>query len=307
MDGILLVIKPPDMTSFDVVSYLRGLLKIKKIGHAGTLDPAACGLLPVCIGKATKSIDWFQDFDKSYRTEMVLGLTTDTQDAEGKTINEVKVEVDDTTIVNTINTFVGEYAQIPPMYSAIRIKGQRLYDLARQGIEVERNPRDVYISKIDTLEIKKNKDITSVRFDADCSKGTYIRTLCHDIGQKLGCGAHMSFLVRTRVGDFSITDGVTLEEVKKRQEEGALSSILKSVDLLFLNYKRVVIDRDMTKKFLNGAFVSLEEHNLLEVGKTARVYFEDGTFIGLGKVSCDGDRKKIKASKLFISNNFLVY
>ncbi len=307
MDGILLVIKPPDMTSFDVVSYLRGLLKIKKIGHAGTLDPAACGLLPVCIGKATKSIDWFQDFDKSYRTEMVLGLTTDTQDAEGKTINEVKVEVDDTTIVNTINTFVGEYAQIPPMYSAIRIKGQRLYDLARQGIEVERNPRDVYISKIDTLEIKKNKDITSVRFDADCSKGTYIRTLCHDIGQKLGCGAHMSFLVRTRVGDFSITDGVTLEEVKKRQEEGALSSILKSVDLLFLNYKRVVIDRDMTKKFLNGAFVSLQEHNLLEVGKTARVYFEDGTFIGLGKVSCDGDRKKIKASKLFISNNFLVY
>lgn len=307
MDGILLVIKPPDMTSFDVVSYLRGLLKIKKIGHAGTLDPAACGLLPVCIGKATKSIDWFQDFDKSYRTEMVLGLTTDTQDAEGKTINEVKVEVDDTTIVNTINTFVGEYAQIPPMYSAIRIKGQRLYDLARQGIEVERNPRDVYISKIDTLEIKKNKDITSVRFDADCSKGTYIRTLCHDIGQKLGCGAHMSFLVRTRVGDFSITDGVTLEEVKKRQEEGALSSILKSVDLLFLNYKRVVIDRDMTIKFLNGAFVSLEEHNLLEVGKTARVYFEDGTFIGLGKVSCDGDRKKIKASKLFISNNFLVY
>lgn len=307
MDGILLVIKPPDMTSFDVVSYLRGLLKIKKIGHAGTLDPAACGLLPVCIGKATKSIDWFQDFDKSYRTEMVLGLTTDTQDAEGKTINEVKVEVDDTTIVNTINTFVGEYAQIPPMYSAIRIKGQRLYDLARQGIEVERNPRDVYISKIDTLEIKKNKDITSVRFDADCSKGTYIRTLCHDIGQKLGCGAHMSFLVRTRVGDFSITDGVTLEEVKKRQEEGALSSILKSVDLLFLNYKRVVIDRDMTIKFLNGAFVSLEEHNLLEVDKTARVYFEDGTFIGLGKVSCDGDRKKIKASKLFISNNFLVY
>ncbi|HZK26861.1 MAG TPA: tRNA pseudouridine(55) synthase TruB [Thermoclostridium sp.] len=307
MDGILLVIKPPDMTSFDVVSYLRGLLKIKKIGHAGTLDPAACGLLPVCIGKATKSIDWFQDFDKSYRTEMVLGLTTDTQDAEGKTINEVKVEVDDTTIVNTINTFVGEYAQIPPMYSAIRIKGQRLYDLARQGIEVERNPRDVYISKIDTLEIKKNKDITSVRFDADCSKGTYIRTLCHDIGQKLGCGAHMSFLVRTRVGDFSITDGVTLEEVKKRQEEGALSSILKSVDLLFLNYKRVVIDRDMTKKFLNGAFVSLEEHNLLEVDKTARVYFEDGTFIGLGKVFCDGDRKKIRASKLFISNNFLVY
>lgn len=307
MDGILLVIKPSDMTSFDVVSYLRGIFKIKKIGHAGTLDPAACGLLPICLGKATKAIDWFQDFDKSYRAEMVLGLITDTQDAEGNIIEENEVYVDRTTVVNTINAFVGEYAQVPPMYSAIKIKGRKLYELARQGIEVERKVRNVYISKIDALEIKENSDKTTVRFDVDCSKGTYIRTLCHDIGQKLGCGAHMSFLVRTRVGQFSLADGITLEDIKKHQEEGTLASILKPIDLLFQNYEKVIIDRALMKRFLNGAYVFLNKYDFSQMEKTVRVYSENDIFLGLGKVFVDGERKKMKVEKLFVSNDFIIH
>lgn len=307
MDGILLVIKPSDMTSFDVVSYLRGIFKIKKIGHAGTLDPAACGLLPICLGKATKAIDWFQDFDKSYRAEMVLGLITDTQDAEGNIIEENEVYVDRTTVVNTINAFVGEYAQVPPMYSAIKIKGRKLYELARQGIEVERKARNVYISKIDALEIKENSDKTTVRFDVDCSKGTYIRTLCHDIGQKLGCGAHMSFLVRTRVGQFSLADGITLEDIKKHQEEETLASILKPIDLLFQNYEKVIIDRALMKRFLNGAYVFLNKYDFSQMEKTVRVYSENDIFLGLGKVFVDGERKKMKVEKLFVSNDFIIH
>lgn len=306
MDGLLLVIKPPGMTSFGVVAYLRGVFKIKKIGHAGTLDPAAGGLLPVCIGKATKSIDWFQNFHKSYRAEMVLGVVTDTQDAEGNIIEENEVTVDNSAILDTLNSFIGEYAQIPPMHSAIKVNGQKLYKLARQGIEVQRKARVVEISNISGVEIKQDSNNnTIVRFSVDCSKGTYIRTLCHDIGRRLGYGAHMSFLIRTRVGPFSLTDGITLEEIKKQKEEGTLSSILRPVDILFQNYEALYISEKSLKKFLNGAFVELCKSSF-RVPETVRVYSNNGFFIGLGKVFTKGDRKVLKAEKLFVSNNFVI-
>lgn len=299
MNGILLVIKPPGMTSFDVVAYLRKILKIKKIGHAGTLDPAAGGLLPVCLGKATRAIDWFLDFDKAYRAEMVLGVVTDTQDAEGRIVEKNAVTAEEEAIIDTINSFVGKYGQIPPMYSAIKVNGQKLYNLARQGIEVQREPRMVEIFKINVIEIKQENSSTIVRFDVDCSKGTYIRTLCHDIGQKLGCGAHMSFLVRTRVGPFSLAEGVTVEEISKHKEEGTLPSVIKPVDILFGKYKSVVIGEKFLNRFLNGAFVTLHDYESFETDELVRVYSGSGLFIGLGRIVAE--KKALRAEKIFLS------
>lgn len=303
MNGILLIIKPPGMTSFDVVAYLRGIFKTKKIGHAGTLDPATGGLLPVCIGKATKAIEWFSDFDKSYRAEMVLGVVTDTQDAEGNIIERNEVTADENTILGTINSFVGKYNQIPPMYSAIKVGGQKLYDLARQGIEVQRSARQVEISRISVSEIKQENNTTIVRFDVVCSKGTYVRTLCHDIGQRLGCGAHMSFLIRTRVGPFSLTEGITLEEVKKCHDEGTLPSVLKPVDILFQEYKPLTVGEKAMGRFMNGAVVKLHGNRRFEANETVRVYSVDGLFAGLGKIITDGEGQLLRADKIFAAND----
>lgn len=306
MNGLILVIKPPGMTSFDVVAYLRGILKVKKIGHAGTLDPAAGGLLPICLGKATKAIEWFMDFDKSYRAEMVLGVVTDTQDAEGNIIEKNQVTVDINTIKETVNSFVGKYEQTPPMFSAVKINGKRLYDLARQGKEVQRKARQVEIFNIAGVNVKQDYESTIVRFDVDCSKGTYIRTLCHDIGQRIGCGAHMSFLVRTRVGPFSLSDALTLEDIKKHQQQETLLSVMKPVDILFQNYKSMVIGERCLNKFLNGAYITLCDYKLYEINETVRVYSSNGLFLGLGRVLAKDEKKVLKAEKLFISNNSVV-
>lgn len=306
MNGLILVIKPPGMTSFDVVAYLRGILKVKKIGHAGTLDPAAGGLLPICLGKATKAIEWFMDFDKSYRAEMVLGVVTDTQDAEGNIIEKNQVTVDINTIKETVNSFVGKYEQTPPMFSAVKINGKRLYDLARQGKEVQRKARQVEIFNIAGVNVKQDYESTIVRFDVDCSKGTYIRTLCHDIGQRIGCGAHMSFLVRTRVGPFSLSDALTLEDIKKHQQQETLLSVMKPVDILFQNYKSMVIGERCLNKFLNGAYITLCDYKLYEINETVRVYSSNGIFLGLGRVLAKDEKKVLKAEKLFISNNSVV-
>jgi len=303
MDGILLVIKPPGMTSFDVVAYLRSVLKVRKIGHAGTLDPAAGGLLPVCLGKATKAIDWFASFDKSYRAEMVLGIVTDTQDAEGRILEKNDVLVDEEAIIDAINSFTGKYEQVPPMYSAIKVNGRKLYDLARQGIEVQREPRTVEISKVKVAEIKQESGNTIVRFDVDCSKGTYIRTLCHDIGQKLGCGGHMSFLIRTRVGPFSLTEGVTLEEINRHCEEGTIHSVIGSVDKLFQGYKTVNIDGKVLNGFLNGAFVRVKDEDMFDINDTVRVYSSSGCFLGLGRILYKAGKKALRAEKIFVSEN----
>lgn len=298
MNGILLVLKPPGMTSFDVVSWLRGVFGVKRIGHAGTLDPAAVGLLPVCIGKAAKTIDWFQDFDKAYRAEMVLGISTNTQDGEGEILRQEAVNLKEGALQAALSAFVGEYEQLPPMFSAVKINGKRLYELARRGEEIQRKRRKVAITRLELLSAQMNMEHPLVRFDVTCSKGTYIRTLCADIGEKLGCGAYMSFLVRTRVGPFLLENAHTLEQIKECREEGKLATLLLPSDLVFFRYPEIILDDVMLSRFLNGAEIGAEAFQPSE--EIVRVYEKTNSFIGLGKIFFRNDQKILRAYRLFI-------
>ncbi len=279
MDGILNVLKPPGMTSFDIVAYLRSLLKEKKIGHTGTLDPGAVGVLPVCIGKATKTIEYLTDKDKVYRAELTLGVSTDTQDNYGNVLKVCEVNFTKEQICNAIKSFVGRYSQIPPMYSAIKVEGKKLYELAREGITIERKPRDVTIHSINILDIRDNKAV----FDVECSKGTYIRTLCSDIGDKLGCGGHMSFLVRTKAGNFELSDSLTLEEIYEHSRDNSISGRLSSIEDTFKDYDRVYLNSYETKKIINGAYVELKD-SALKKGTILRTYDDNVRFVGLSEV-----------------------
>jgi len=213
MNGIINVYKEKGFTSHDVVAKLRGILHMKKIGHTGTLDPDAVGVLPVCLGKGTGLVSMITDWTKTYEAVMLLGTTTDTQDTSGNVLTKSVVDVDERTVIEVCSQFEGEYEQIPPMYSALKVNGKKLYELARAGIEVERKPRRVVINSLRVNDINLEDDIKTVTITVDCSKGTYIRTLCDDIGKKLGCGACMMSLKRTRVGDFIIDDTLTLNQI----------------------------------------------------------------------------------------------
>jgi len=297
MNGILNVLKPPGMTSFDVVAYLRGILKIKKIGHTGTLDPGAAGVLPVCTGKATKAIEYLSDKDKVYRAELLLGVSTDTQDSYGEVIieQEVKASVED--IEKVIKSFEGDYSQLPPMYSAVKMNGKKLYELARSGIEVERTPRKVKIHFINILSIRGNR----VVFDVGCSKGTYIRTLCSDVGDKLGCGGHMGFLVRLKSGSFDIKNALTLEEIKETAEKGNPEEILTSIDKVFSDYDKIYLNEKDKKRFLNGGFVTLGKYGKFALTQKVRVYDKDGAFLALGEAVLNkSEELSLKIDKLFV-------
>ena len=222
MDGVLNIYKEAGWTSFDVVAKMRGILKIKKIGHTGTLDPAATGVLPVCIGKGTKKVESFMADDKVYRAVMLLGVTTDSQDMTGEILTRSEVNHTEQDVREAIKSFIGGYDQIPPMYSAKKVGGRKLVDMARKGIEVERKPRFVNIMDIGIDDMS----LPRVTMTVTCSKGTYIRTLCHDIGQKLGCGAAMESLIRTRVGRFKIEDAVTLDDLQKLADEDRLEEVV---------------------------------------------------------------------------------
>ena len=222
MDGVINIYKEAGWTSFDVVAKMRGILKIKKIGHTGTLDPAATGVLPVCVGKGTKKVESFMADDKVYRAVMLLGVTTDSQDMTGEILTRSEVNSSEAEVAEAVKSFIGGYDQLPPMYSAKKVNGKKLVDLARKGVEVERKPRFVNIMDID---IEKT-ELPRVTMTVTCSKGTYIRTLCHDIGQKLGCGAAMESLIRTRVGRFKIEDAITLEQLEKFRDEDRLEEVV---------------------------------------------------------------------------------
>lgn len=228
MDGILNILKPPGMTSHDVVAWARRLLKTRQIGHTGTLDPAAAGVLPLCAGLATRIVPYLLDADKSYRAEMILGVSTDTQDAAGRTIAiETDFAIPPARLGDAMARFVGRIQQVPPMASAVRYKGERLYEMARRGEEVERPPRTVTVHRLAVRRVTPDDPYalgfgTRVLFDVDCSKGTYVRTLVHDLGRHLGCGAHLAFLLRTRVGAFSLEDSLTLEEAAEAAAAGGL-------------------------------------------------------------------------------------
>lgn len=253
IDGILNVYKEQDYTSFDVVAKLRGILKQKKIGHTGTLDPMAEGVLLVCLGKATKLVDLLTEGDKCYRATMKPGYETDTEDVTGETTAEgdaaVLAQLTQADVERAILSFVGKYDQIPPMYSAIKKDGKKLYEYARAGIEVKREPRPVEIYAIQ--DITKEADDT-YSFDVYCSKGTYIRSLCRDIGRKLSCLAVLSGLLRKEVHGFSVTDALTLQEIEVRQADGTLQDAILPVDALLKQYPAYEITEQAENYLRNG-------------------------------------------------------
>jgi tRNA pseudouridine55 synthase len=229
INGIINVYKERGYTSHDVVAKLRGILKQKKIGHTGTLDPEAQGVLPVCLGTATKVCDLLTDKSKEYRAVLRLGIVTDTQDMTGTVLQEAQVLCTEEQVRSCIAGFVGTQEQIPPMYSALKVDGKKLYELARQGIEVERKARTITIDAIRIEEIR----LPEVEITVNCSKGTYIRTLCHDIGAALGCGGCMQSLLRTKVGPFALEDSVTLDEIVRCRDEGRLDQVVHATDSVF--------------------------------------------------------------------------
>ena len=276
MTGILILDKPADWTSHDAIGKLRGVFKQKRIGHGGTLDPMATGILPIFLGRATRAVSMCETMAKEYLAEIRLGVVTDTQDITGKILSENHADIGQSEFADTLAFFTGSQAQLPPMYSAIKIGGKKLYELARKGIEVERPPRDITIYSIDIIA----KTEAGYLFRVVCSKGTYIRTLCHDIGARLGCGGTLSSLRRTRVGAFSIDDAVTMDEVLDAASRGDPTSYLRPVDSLFSNYPSLVVTGGDEDRCRNGSECRLAQAN----DGRYRVYNAQNEFLLIGMV-----------------------
>ena len=279
--GVINVYKEQGYTSHDVVAKLRGIVGQKKIGHTGTLDPDAVGVLPVCLGRATKLCDMLTDKDKIYEAVMLLGVETDTQDTTGQTVEERDISgLTEEAVKDAVAFFEGDYDQIPPMYSALKVNGKKLYELAREGKTVERKARKVHIYKIEIQSI----DLPRVTMTVHCSKGTYIRTLCHDIGQSLGCGACMEKLTRTKVSQFAISDSLTLKQIEICKEEGRLSEIVVPIDEMFAAYDSIVVSGEAARLAYNGNLIkecdAQKEKNILDEAYV-RVYDDTGKFIGV--------------------------
>ncbi|MBO5146759.1 MAG: tRNA pseudouridine(55) synthase TruB [Lachnospiraceae bacterium] len=279
INGIMNIYKEAGFTSHDVVAKLRGIVKQKKIGHTGTLDPDAVGVLPVCFGNATKLCDLMTDKTKEYEALMRLGVTTDTQDMSGRILTQHEVHAGEAEAEAAIMHFVGGYEQIPPMYSALKVNGKKLYELAREGREVERQPRHVDISFIRIVDIA----LPEVRFVVGCSKGTYIRTLCADIGERLGCGAAMAALKRTRVGGFRIEDAIPLSKVEELAAAGELEHYLTAPDSIFMEYEGASVKPEAESALLNGnklyiRQLDFDNNTFFKDGEMLRVYNGKGEF-----------------------------
>lgn len=272
MNGIVIVDKPQDWTSQDVTARLRRVFGTRRIGHGGTLDPMATGVLPVFVGRATRAVEFFEHAEKVYETELRLGVTTDTEDLTGTVLSQSPVSVTREQLEQILEDFRGEISQIPPMYSALKINGQKLCDLARKGREVERQPRKITIYELTLLEWKGE----TLRLRIRCSKGTYIRTLCKDIGQALGCGGCMAALRRIAAGDYTIDQAVPLEELLASENPGAY---LLPVDSLFRHYPSVTLTANQEKRCRNGNAFSLNRED-----GTYRAYSASGEFLMLARV-----------------------
>lgn len=282
-NGIIIIDKPADWTSMDVCAKLRGILKTKKVGHAGTLDPMATGVLPVFVGQATRGVSFAESGEKEYIATLRLGLVTDTQDTSGRTLEERPVTVSAAEVAAALPAFTGDIEQIPPMYSAIKINGQKLYNLARQGREVERKPRAVTIYALELLEQLSDADLT---LRVRCSKGTYVRTLCHDIGQALGCGGCMASLRRTMAAGYTLAESHTIDEVQAQGE-----ALLRPVDTLFRQYPEYRITHPRVEQLCrNGSAFTVKAP--LENG-TYRVYGMEGDFLCLSRLE-NGQMTSIK-------------
>jgi len=304
MNGVINVYKEAGFTSHDVVAKLRGIVKQKKIGHTGTLDPDAEGVLPVCLGNATKLCGLLTEKEKMYRAVLLLGQTTDTQDTSGKVLTEAAVTASEAEVREAILSFLGDYDQIPPMYSALKVNGKKLYELAREGKEVERQARRVRILEIEIQEIR----LPEVTFTVTCSSGTYIRTLCQDIGEKLGCGGCMKSLLRTQVDRFGLSESHKLSELEELMRGGRIEEVLLPVDQVFAACPAVRIRLKSDRLIQNGNPFTREdiaEHTGetpaegTELERTCvRVYNSRGDFMGLYRREQGG--KRYKPEKMFL-------
>lgn len=297
LNGIINVYKEAGFTSHDVVAKMRGICGQKKIGHTGTLDPAATGVLPVCLGSGTRLCDMLTEKDKEYVAVLLLGVTTDTQDTTGTVLSRKEVNASEEEVAEAVMSFVGDYDQVPPMYSALKVNGKKLYELARAGKEVEREARRVRIEEIETLHM----ELPRVTMRVVCSKGTYIRTLCADIGNKLGCGGTMESLQRTRVGIFKLEEALTLSQLQEKKEDGTLPSCVKPVDACFEHLTALRVCPQHQKLLDNGnplfADQMLERIRIGE-GEQVRVYSADGRFFGI-YVKEEDKSRRFKPVKMF--------
>lgn len=314
MDGIINVYKEKGYTSHDVVAKMRGILRMKKIGHTGTLDPEAEGVLPVCLGKGTKLCDMLTDKSKTYRAGLLLGRETDTQDTTGTVLREAFVDVTEEEVIQAVMGFLGHYDQIPPMYSALKVDGKKLYELARAGKEIERQARPVEI-----LDIRIEKiELPRVTMTVSCSKGTYIRTLCHDIGRKLGCGGCMESLLRTRVDRFLLEDSLKLAEIERLRDEGRIEDYVVPVDGIFQDLPAIHTMPEFDKLVHNGNWFLPEQAaegspssgaggRTMEADQEpaavprARVYDSQGQFIGVYQYR--EEKQRYQPQKIFLGGN----
>ncbi len=294
MDGILNIYKEKGFTSHDVVAVVRRTLHQKKVGHTGTLDPDAEGVLPVCLGKGTKLADYIMAEQKGYRAVLALGVTTTTEDASGEVLETKEVAFDEEKITEAVRSFVGNYMQTPPMYSAIKIQGKKLYELAREGKEIHREPRKITIYDI---KIRAFLPPNRVEIDVTCSKGTYIRTLCADIGKKLGCGGHMASLLRTASGDFKLENAITLEQLKVLAEENRMGEVLIPIDEVLKGYNKVKVAEKGTKLLHNGckiySYFFTKTECPLTLGEKVLGYDCQNNFIGIYEIMQDEEMDRL--------------
>mgnify|MGYP001127951554 FL=1 len=290
MNGIILIDKPQDWTSHDVVAKLRGILHERRIGHSGTLDPLATGLLVVFVGRATRAVEFAEADSKEYIAGLRLGLRTDTQDISGKVIAECSDLPDEGAVRRAVNSFIGDIEQIPPMYSAIKIGGKKLYELARKGQSVERAPRKITVSSIEIIGRESGDYLLKIA----CSKGTYVRTLCNDIGASLGCGACMSSLRRISAGAFSVESAHSIDEVENAANEGQLVDIMLPVDTLFSALPELKVPESTANRLKTGNIIKISAAD-----GDYRVYSDSGEFLLVGKV----ENGKLKTIKSFFEVN----
>jgi len=305
MNGILNIFKPKGISSYQVVKEVRSILNVPKAGHTGTLDPSASGVLLICLGQATKIAEFLVGMKKHYQGEMILGVSTDSQDSEGKIIGkkEVGTDIDEKRIRDIFQKYEGTISQIPPMFSAAHYKGKRLYHLARKGIEVKRSPKEVKIYQFNLINFDQRVN-PIVKFEVVCSKGTYVRTLCNDIGNELGCGAHLSNLVRKKVGNFSIEDSINLEEFREDKTLG--KKYLISIDSALEELDKITAKSEAIKTVLNGGVISSEQiveiPERLRTGKDkfVKMFNAKGNLLSIGTlIRDDGENITFKPVKVF--------
>ena len=302
MDGIFNIYKEKGFTSHDVVAIVRRTIHMKKVGHTGTLDPDAEGVLPVCVGKATKLSDVIMDGRKSYRAMLRLGITTTTEDASGEVLETKEVDFNEDRICEVVASFIGKLEQVPPMYSAVKVNGKKLYELAREGKEIERKSRTIEVYDI---RIRQFLPPDRVEIDVDCSKGTYIRTLCSDIGKALGCGGHMAELLRTRTGVFSLENAIKLEELKALAEQEKVEEALLTMEEALKDFPVVKVSEKSAKFLYNGGKIQerffTEKPASYKEGDIVATYDHENNLVGLYEIKKEESNFFIKPFKMLMA------